>query len=343
VEALEDTKMKTNNLTTCMIALFLAAAATEPVRLSGQALPGGTQTHYVVVPLSTLGSDLSFASGINNNGWVVGDSSLPGDQNEHATLWVNGVITDLGTLGGPNSSIGFIGADPNDTGLITGNAQTSSVDPLGEYWGVNYGCTASGTTCEGWQYLTRGFSWKDGVITALPTLGGNNTLALGRANQRGQIVGISETATPDPNCIAPQVLDWVPVIWEPNGKIQRLAFFPGDAVGGTTAINDEGQVVGGTGLCSLATPGTTAITHALLWENGKVTNLGSLGGAFNNVAVSINNRGQVVGLSDLPGDTTSHAFLWQNRPGHSARRCLQSCQRNQQPRSGCRAVVRREL
>lgn len=30
-------------------------------------------------------------------------------------------------------------------------------------------------------------------------------------------------------------------VWEPNGKIQRLALFPGDAVGGTTAINDKGQ------------------------------------------------------------------------------------------------------
>jgi probable HAF family extracellular repeat protein len=33
---------------------------------------------------------------------------------------------------------------------------------------------------------------------------------------------------------------------------------------------------------------------------------------MNNIALAINNRGQIVGESDLPGDTATHAFLWQN-------------------------------
>jgi probable HAF family extracellular repeat protein len=40
------------------------------------------------------------------------------------------------------------------------------------------------------------------------------------------------------------------------------------------------------------------------------TDLGNLGGALNNLAHDINNRGQVVGESDLAGDQTTHAFLW---------------------------------
>jgi len=33
---------------------------------------------------------------------------------------------------------------------------------------------------------------------------------------------------------------------------------------------------------------------------------------MNNAALSINNWGQIVGISDLPGDTTTHAVIWQN-------------------------------
>jgi probable HAF family extracellular repeat protein len=54
------------------------------------------------------------------------------------------------------------------------------------------------------------------------------------------------------------------------------------------------------------------LAHAVLWQNGAVTDLGNLGGTDGNVPFDINNQGQVVGFSDLPGDMTSHAFLWQN-------------------------------
>jgi len=50
--------------------------------------------------------------------------------------------------------------------------------------------------------------------------------------------------------------------------------------------------------------------HALLWNQQVAIALGNLGGSFNNMAHAVNNFGQVVGGSDLPGDQTSHAFLW---------------------------------
>jgi probable HAF family extracellular repeat protein len=267
-----------------------------------------------VFTCQTATFDLGNAAGINDKGWIVGDANVPGSTNignatEHATFWRNGAITDLGTLGGPNSSIGFV-AKPNNTGLLSGNAQINTVDPLGEGWGLNFGCDASGDPCAGSQYETRGFLWSAGSIRALPTLGGNNALAFGGANDRGEIVGTAEAGFHDPTCTAPQVFDWKPVVWGPrHGEIHRLPQYPGDTIGAASAINDSGQIVGGSGSCG--PPTFSAIAHALLWHGNSMIKLGSLGGKYDNLPTAINDNGQIVGWSDLAGDATTHAFLWQ--------------------------------
>jgi probable HAF family extracellular repeat protein len=46
-----------------------------------------------------------------------------------------------------------------------------------------------------------------------------------------------------------------------------------------------------------------------LWENGKMIDLGTLGGVEGQM-YDLNNRGQAVGWSDLAGDLTAHPFLW---------------------------------
>ena len=53
----------------------------------------------------------------------------------------------------------------------------------------------------------------------------------------------------------------------------------------------------------------------MLWEKGTPINLGSLGGVANNFPFAINNRGDIAGVSDVTGDTTSHAFLWTKENG----------------------------
>jgi len=99
------------------------------------------------------------------------------------------------------------------------------------------------------------------------------------------------------------------VLWE-KGQIQELPTFPGDPDGVALVINDNGQAAGASGNCHKDSPEEDF--HALLWTHGTVIDLGNLGGTMNNLSQDINNQGQVVGFSNLPGDTTTHAFFWQN-------------------------------
>ena len=63
--------------------------------------PSHRLTHYYLVTLPTLGGTAGFAYGVNDRGWIVGDANLPSNKVTHATIWINGRVSDLGTLGGP--------------------------------------------------------------------------------------------------------------------------------------------------------------------------------------------------------------------------------------------------
>ncbi len=72
------------------------------------------------------------------------------------------------------------------------------------------------------------------------------------------------------------------------------------------AINDMGQVAGWSEFF-VPSLGYTS-THAALWTNGSMADLGTLGG-FQSNAKAINSLGQVVGWS-FTSTGTVHAFLW---------------------------------
>ena len=270
-----------------MLALFAALAM--PTQLAAQEQE--QKPRYTVIDLGTLGGSFSQAFGVNNKGWVVGFSTLPGDTALHAFLWRKGLMADLGTLAGSDTLPISQAVSLNDRGEVVGLSETSLPDPLGEnFCGDSLVCLP--------------VLWQGSVITPLPILGGTNGVG-NDINNRGQVVGVAENATPDPTCIPPAVLHFKPAIWD-KGKVQELPTFLGDPDGLAVAINDNGQAVGNTVNCSFSSPG-----HAALWRQGKVTDMGNLGDLGLSPS-DINNQGQVVGTAgDLSGAVTL-AFLWQN-------------------------------
>jgi probable HAF family extracellular repeat protein len=283
-------------------AITMLCTTTMSAQLSNLAEPGGNLPHYTVVDLGTLGGTFSWATGVNNKGLVTGFSTIPGDSDEHAFLWQDGSFTDLGTLGGPNSGVGFWGRRPNERGQIVGAAQTNALDPVGEDFCQfinNFGFENAA------PFRCLPFVWQDGAMTPLSTLEGNG--AASQINNRGQVAGEVD-GQPDPAC-TPQTPRPGPVMWE-DGVLRELPRLPGFPYGGPNAINDNGQAVGG-----LVKDCAASVAHAALWDRGRVTFLGSLGGQQFDEGASINNAGQVVGFASLPGNTVFHAFFWSKRDG----------------------------
>ena len=90
----------------------------------------------------------------------------------------------------------------------------------------------------------------------------------------------------------------------------RVGSLPGFPYSEARGVNDADQVAGS------ATAGTTdrwqaQIARAFLWQSGKMTDLGTLGGPYS-TAYGINNAGMVVGKADTETFGQTHAFLWQS-------------------------------
>jgi len=287
------------------------------------ALAVAQPTHYAVKDLGALpGATFSQANAVSDIGFVAGLSTINASPTspEHAVLWYPwGSITDIGKpgLGGLNSEA----FDVNDFGQVIGQAELPTTDPNNE----NFCGFSTGLEC-------RAFLWQGGVMSPLPLLkGGVNGLTTGNINNFGQVPGTSENGIRDSACPAPQLFDFVPVIWGPApGEIHSLLPLHGaslppsvlkDTVGVVDWINDNGEAVGFTGSCanSVVFP-LVAGPHAMLWEpDGSATDLGNIGSATVNVPLSINNQSQVVGAAGLTDNSTAtyeiDAFLWTRETG----------------------------
>jgi uncharacterized membrane protein len=247
------------------------------------------QQHYKITDLKPLPSgNFSQAFSVNNIGLIGGQSNIT-DATQRAVIWVKGWSSPilLGTPAGVNSAAYGI----NENGLAEVQSELAETDHNSENfcgYGTDRKCLP--------------FAWRNNTLTQLPLLGGNNG-AVGGINNRGEISGWAESATIDPDCAAPQKLDFEAVVWKTRAsarwgtkpiEMRRLRPLSGDTVSMSIWINDRGEAVGASGSC--ADTGLLPLghgAHAVLWdENGSPLNIGDLdpNHEFGGIALSINNK-----------------------------------------------------
>jgi probable HAF family extracellular repeat protein len=260
----------------------------------------------VATDLGALYSGMNSSAGgsINSRGWVTGQSlngvidPVLGSTEYRAVLWKGNEIIDLGTLGGHSFVIGI---HVNDSGQVIGISDNAVPDPFSLF---------------GIGVQLRTFLWQDGEIQDIGTLGGPD--AVPGASCSGQphdvIVGQSYTSsTPNASTGIP-TLD--PFVWK-HGVMTDLGTL-GGAIGFAQCANHHGQIIGQSSLASnpgACPPGGGPGCHAFFWNDGVMTDLGTLGGD-NSAAIWLNDAGVVVGNADLPGSQIHHAVYWSNGKIH---------------------------
>lgn len=311
-------------LATCVLVCLAPAAVARPAfrvePMQDDALPA-----YTVADLGTLNGSPActcfFGTSIGDNGHVVGRFSGEADQ-YHAFLWRDGVMIDIGSLGGGLT----LAQGVNDGGMVVGLSLSSSgaerafaeydgvmvdLGTLGGASSVARAVNADGVITggaqrrRGQQRYQHAAIWVDGRAVDLGTLGGELSEAFA-INDTGQVVGWAFDRARRQRAF----------LWTPGRGMIDLGDL-GTPTASAVAINDAGQVVG------FAQPAGDPFgaSHAFRWQNGVMTDLGVLPEAghpgpfgpelVNTAATSINDAGQIVGNS-YPGTVRPGPFLWQD-------------------------------
>ncbi len=266
---------------------------------------------------SPLPRSSSWAGDISDDGTtVVGWFAVPqhGRNENHGFRWHRGVLEQLPTLGGTESSARGVSADGS---IIVGWSRNERyqwricrwVDGQIEEISVPYlfqqgwaeSVSADGTVIVGAiqkHNLWHAFRWENGTLHTLGTIGGAQSIALAVSADGTVIAGWATTA--DSN--------WHAFRWE-NGVMQDLGTL-GGRQSLARAVSADGNIIVGQAATA------DGASHAFRWENGVMQDLGTLGGTYSDARDISADGTLIVGASsDTTGRTV--AFLWSAANGLS--------------------------
>jgi probable HAF family extracellular repeat protein len=251
----------------------LAAAAALPA--AAVAAPAAAATSYTVTDMGSLGGGQSIPSAINATGQATGYSSL----STTYTISCGGYPPRTCQVH-PRHAFLYANGTMTDLGTLGGhNSQGNAINQAGQVAG-------SAETKKGGQDAALWSGKKTVDLGALAPLAGSSSVASG-INDSGQVVG-SWGSDASPHAFLYS-----------NGAITSL---PESGFTGcqARAINNTGQIAG---MCT----DTSGNTHLVLWQNGTITDLGTLAGVE---SVAINSNGQIAGTVFTGG--TTGGFLYNN-------------------------------